>query len=235
MWRDTIWCRPDDWGFDAPDHVFVANACLKLGKAMFGDRWTGLEMVQVREYKKDIRKQLKWDVIGGSELFEKVKLSIREHCASGRLQSFVQFEDGTFWPLPSTSWNTLDCRDWFHLCGVPGPQLFRRNPLAGPHNYPLYIGRKGLERIVKPSGSPDRTPKKRPDISRLTQWCEKYLADALENGQPLLADDELWKMAKADGFPNVSRATFRQVWHTVKPPEAAGRGPRRLVGRAVKG
>ena len=191
-------------------------------------------MVQVREYD-DARNQLNYKK-DGSELFEKVKLSIREHCASGRLQSFVQLEDGTFWPLRSTRWNTPDFREWFHLCGVPGPQLFRNwHPLAEPHNYPLYIGRAGLERIVElASGSPDRTPKKRPDMSKLTQWCERYVADALEKDQPLSSDDNLWKAAKADGFEKLSRGDFRKILNTVKPQEARGRGPRKGGWKIVR-
>ncbi|MHA6687664.1 hypothetical protein [Mesorhizobium sp. A556] len=91
-----FWGDLSSWPFDAPEYVFIPRALDMLGRSLFANEWPP-EILSIRK----------------SPQFGDVILSLREHCAFGRLVAAIQRYDGTFEPIPAEIWNTRDYEQWF--------------------------------------------------------------------------------------------------------------------------
>lgn len=140
---ERFWVSPDEWPFDAPGHVFAARALDRLGRLKFGAEWP--------QRIEDVRRSPLLNVVSGD---------IREHCAFGRLKSYLQRADGRFVAIAAQAWNTADYRAWFQdqfrAPATVVPQNW--NPFAEIPRWWIFIGQEELDHLANGSAGNDASP-----------------------------------------------------------------------------
>ena len=204
----TFWRNPNAWPFDAPGYVFVLRAIHSLGMNSFGDEWPS-------------------DIQGARSAsdFRDAALTLREHCAFGRLSAAIQWSDGTFDPIPAARWNTRDYEQWFIDFKAPGTVVSDNwHPLANVPECWIFIERSGLDALLGRHAPQAPLPAKAEETEagnlRLSltedelreqgEW--PYLASAIEwiawRGKPAVASrvPEDWDRAERELFVEIAKS-----------------------------
>jgi hypothetical protein len=120
-----FWDEPTKWPHDSSSHVFLARALNRIGKANFGEEWTGTEHLMTALGASDhdglaeLRRARLEGMSGGYQRRRKVEAKIVAACQSGALESAYRHHlGGEFTPIPSIWWNTENASQRFEMCQI---------------------------------------------------------------------------------------------------------------------
>jgi hypothetical protein len=137
-----FWARPHEWPRDPSGYVFLARAVEKIGRARFGDKWTGEELTAqgvVRAQNAQLEPLRRCEV---------VKQEIVSRCESGQITSALRpVAGGSLMTIPRQWWNTENWRHRFIMC-----QLNPREPFgygfAGDHYCWIFLTCESLDKFL---------------------------------------------------------------------------------------
>lgn len=173
-----------DWPFDSADHVFLARACARLGKAMFGDRWGLRAPVPEGDDTSDddIDVYHDWEVLDDRLEAESVEMirSVQDQIAvwarSGQLKTALRARaGGALTAQSATVWNTERYRHRFADCEMSLREPFR---ISEDGSHYIFVELNSFEACLREIARRDPLPQPLPKPAK-TPYKLNATRDAL--------------------------------------------------------
>ncbi len=181
----------------AIDHVFLAEAVQKIGRAMFGGEWSGVEP---------------WTNSGPSATlrFEQVQRRIARSAARGMLQTATRaVEGGDTRPLQSSVWQTERLDPRFFCCQINPANPFSAGVAGDNYGY-IFVTDESLKRLLKELTRPNDLAV---SFIAAETACEKWLSSEIASS-PNQRPQPKAKFLEAarSKFKGLSARAFDRAW-----------------------
>ena len=228
-----FWKNPQRWPRDTDSHLFLGRAVDKVGRAIFGDEWTGKEpTTELMRYPPKERLKLIGGIPRSVQLTEKARkaalaIVTRDHyeqsaaalrfsrvrgeiiqsAEAGKLEMAVRAKvGGEFEPLPRSWWNSERLINRFHFCQLNPTEPFGIGSEGDKHQW-IFVTRDSFELQFK---------SKEKQSSSVEQQCLGWLGQILSKPETeRLGKAEFRKKAHDKFGTALAGRMFERCWGVV--------------------
>jgi len=162
---NQFWHTPREWPHDPPGYVFLARAFSEIGRAIFGEKWSGEENPpkgkladpQIEKKLQELADDDEFIPLEEVEQDEEadehhrmwvtVKDDFLKQCLAGRLVCAVRpKEGGEMTDLPTNMWNAENLEQRFRHCQMSLKRPFASLPISDPHW--IFLKRESLDKYL---------------------------------------------------------------------------------------